>query len=86
MEEAIVSHDEALKLANNKGRKEWNNKGIALQVLGEILMNIRNIEEAAKKMEEAVEAFDMALKLTGNKYVDAWNNRGISLHLIGKYY
>lgn len=49
LEEAIVSHDEALKLANNKGRKEWNNKSIALQVLGEILMNIRNIEEAAKK-------------------------------------
>ncbi len=48
----------------------WNNRGVALRILG--------------RYEQALASFDKALELKPDEH-DAWNNRGDALHNLGRY-
>ena len=46
----------------------WNNKGLALNLLG--------------KHNEAIASYDNAIKIDPND-ADVWNNKGLALHALG---
>ncbi len=68
-QEKLEYYSKALKIDPNH-ISAWNNKGVALRLLG--------------KFEKAIECFDKALKI-GPKLGILWNNKGVALRLLGKF-
>jgi tetratricopeptide (TPR) repeat protein len=81
--DAIAAFDSALEMAP-KDIAALNNKGIALQSLGDLQVGLRQFEDDAKQFYlDAIAAFNSALEIAP-KAIAALNNKGIALESLGK--
>ncbi len=80
--EAIESYDRALSLAPEY-ISALNNKGLALQSLGELQAQLSNHSQAIISYEQAIESYDRALSLAP-EYIQILNNKGVALQRLGE--
>ena len=80
-QEAIAAFDEVLRIAPEEVPAH-NNKGIALQGLGEVQTTLSQYEDALKSYAQAIAAFDEVLRRAPD-YVYAHNNKGTALTHLG---
>jgi len=79
--EAIANYDQALALAPDDS-EVLNNKGNALQSLGDLQILRAHHTEAVESYTEAIAAYNSALNLAPN-YIYALNNKGTALQRLG---
>jgi tetratricopeptide (TPR) repeat protein len=81
--DAIAAFNSALGIAAND-IAALNNKGIALQSLGDLQAGLSKFEAAKQFYLDAIAAFNSALEIAPDDHIAALKNKGLTLKSLGK--
>jgi tetratricopeptide (TPR) repeat protein len=81
--DAIAAFDSALEIAP-KDIAALNNKGSALQSLGDLQAGLSEFEAAKQSYSKAIAALNLALEIAPDDRIAALKNKGIALQSLGK--